>query len=199
MSHLSEEKLAELAARERNRSLPPLTNWESLSAELRDEGLIRSAQGYAIGSQWWMRVAAAVMLIAAGAVAGRYSMPVASPSSLGVARSDVPVQEASSTAPQGFKSTEEAWAVLNRAGEDYQRASAYLSEAGTKPNADSSTVYQARLAALDEMTSATRSALYSAPHDPVINQYYMSAMGAREATLRQLRTALPTNVRLDRF
>ena len=196
MSHLSEEKLAEFAAGERNRIGDPLTNWDSLSARLREEGVIRDARPRP-GGQWWMRAAAAVVLVASGAVAGRYALPAPTAPSA-VAPAAAPARPASNTGAT-FGSAEEAWAVLNRAGEDYQRASAYLAALETRPNADSSTIYQARLAALDEMTSATREALYSAPHDPVINQYYMAAMGAREATITQLRTALPTNVRLDRF
>ncbi len=199
MSHLSEERLAELAVSERNRAVLPLTNWDSLSARLRDEGIIRDPRRSVVSGSGWMRAAAAVMLVAAGAVAGRYAIPASTPRPAAPAQSVTPVRAVSNDAPQNFASPEEAWSVLNRAGEEYQRASAYLAASGAQPNADSSAVYQTRLAALDEMTSATRAAMYSAPHDPVINQYYMAAMGAREATLRQLQTSLPTNVRLDRF
>jgi hypothetical protein len=47
--------------------------------------------------------------------------------------------------------------------------------------------------------SSMRTALHEAPHDPVINQYYMATVGAREATLRQLGTALPAGRSLNRF
>jgi hypothetical protein len=55
--------------------------------------------------------------------------------------------------------------------------------------ADSSGVYQTRLAALDQVMRATESAREQAPNDPVINQYYLATMGAREATAQQLHTA----------
>jgi hypothetical protein len=45
-----------------------------------------------------------------------------------------------------------------------------------------------------------RGALKEAPQDPVINQYYLQTVGAREATLRQLGTTLrPAGVSLNRF
>jgi hypothetical protein len=45
-----------------------------------------------------------------------------------------------------------------------------------------------------------RGALKEAPQDPVINQYYLQTVGAREATLRQLGTTLrPAGVKLNRF
>lgn len=106
---------------------------------------------------------------------------------------------ASTTTPQ-FKSPEEAWATLNRAGEEYQRASAYLSAGNnvvTMPK-DPDT-YRTRLAALDNVMSAMGAALHEAPHDPVINQYYLATVGAREATLRQLGTTLPAGMKLSRF
>ena len=47
---------------------------------------------------------------------------------------------------------------------------------------DSSRIYSARLAALEKVGNAMESALQTAPHDPVINQYYLATMGARVAT-----------------
>jgi hypothetical protein len=38
-----------------------------------------------------------------------------------------------------------------------------------------------------------------APHDPVINGYYLTTIGQREATLRQLNTALPASLRLTSY
>src|SRR5256885_4130520 len=48
----------------------------------------------------------------------------------------------------------------------------------TSPGAvDSVSVYAARVAALDKIQDATERALQAAPHDPVINQYYLATMG----------------------
>lgn len=203
MSHLSEEELNILAERERNRAQLPLTNWESLSAQLREEGLIRDgivARGS--GNEWLLRAAAALLLIAGGAVAGRMSVQTSQPLATADAASS-PMNAAfasqrSDSVPT-FTSEEQAWAVLNRAGADYQAASAFLATREANTPVDSTKVYQARLAALDGMTSASQKALYQAPHDPVINQYYLAAQGAREATLRQLSTSLPSGVKLVKW
>jgi hypothetical protein len=199
MLHLSEEELTVLANRERNRAEHPLTNWESIAAELREEGIIRAvpARGQ-FRSGLLLRAAAAALLVAGGALAGRATVQKD-----GVAVS----QQTTAIEPQvvatadsvTFKSEDEAWEVLNRAGADYQRASAFLAAKDQNAPADSTSVYQARLVALDAMTSASRKALYNAPHDPVINQYYLAAQGAREATLRQLSTSLPSGTKLVKW
>ena len=59
--------------------------------------------------------------------------------------------------------------------------------------------YEARLAALDEIAATTRAALYRAPQDPLLNQYYLTTLGAREATLREIGAAMPTSRRLERY
>jgi hypothetical protein len=65
---------------------------------------------------------------------------------------------------------------------------------------DNPSQYRTRLAALDNVMAEIRGALKEAPQDPVINQYYLQTVGAREATLRQLGTTLrPAGVSLNRF
>jgi hypothetical protein len=56
-----------------------------------------------------------------------------------------------------------------------------------------------RLSALDRVSRTMREALSTAPYDPVINDFYLSSFGQREATLRQLNTVLPEGVRLNSF
>ena len=219
MLPLSEKELDELVARERERGSPPLTDWDSIATQLRAEGLIRdSALGGRLAARTWMQAAAAVLLVAGGVAAGRYtasasavqsvaSESAATPNSSGqtaaIARSASPENASAtavSTSAPEFKSPEEAWATLNRAGEEYQRASAYLSASNTDvPMPTTPDTYRTRLAALDNVMSEMRSALHEAPHDPVINQYYLATVGAREATLRQLGTTLPAGARLNRF
>jgi hypothetical protein len=58
---------------------------------------------------------------------------------------------------------------------------------------------KSRLAALDQMISTTRAAMREAPHDPVINGYYLTTVGQREVALRQLNTALPASLRSNSF
>lgn len=213
---LSENALDEMVARERERGAPPLTDWDSLSVRLRDEGLIRDSVPVRFTSQRWMQVAAGLVLAVGGVAAGRASagaslLPTTAST---VASTDVaPANVASNVASNGdatnaslisspsFKSPDEAWATLNRAGEEYQRASAYLSASNNPiPMPASPSQYRTRLAALDNVMTEIRGALKAAPQDPVINQYYLTTVSAREATLRQLGTTLrPEGVSLNRF
>ena len=209
MLPLSDTALDEMVARERERGAPPLTDWDSLSVRLRAEGLIRDRFVSRVTSNRWMQVAAGLALAVGGAAAGRasagaslipqQSAPVAQVTTEpGVQVSNV---SANTSAPAQFKSAEEAWDVLNRAGEEYQRASAYLSASNTGvPMPSNPSQYRTRLAALDGVMSEIRGAMKEAPQDPVINQYYLTTVSAREATLRQLGTTLrPAGVSLSRF
>lgn len=221
MLPLSDNELDDLVARERERGAPPLTDWDSLADRLRAEGLIRtpaSALGRRFGARSWMQAAAALLLVAGGAAIGRFTAgnpasenPAAqsaqSPNTTGQTAAVAATSEGQSataasvsTSASEFRSPEEAWATLNRAGEEYQRASAYLSASNTEvPMPTNPDTYRTRLAALDNVMTEMRSALHEAPHDPVINQYYLATVGAREATLRQLGTTLPAGARLNRF
>ena len=49
------------------------------------------------------------------------------------------------------------------------------------------------------MTAASRSALYRAPQDPLLNQYYLAFQAAREQTLQQLAVSLPAKRQLGRY
>ncbi len=184
MSHLSEEKLDELVAAERERQQPPLNDWRTIAARAREEGLIResSSGGWASG-QPWMRAAAAVLLLVGGIAIGRATIGLPSATA---STGAVNVSSPSTTptiAEASFASVEEASASLDRAARDYERASRFLAANNTSSsNKDSSAIYTARLAALDQMANATENALQTAPHDPVINQYYLATMGARVAT-----------------
>jgi hypothetical protein len=214
MLPLSESELDDLVARERERGAPPLTNWDSIAAQLRAEGLIKKNGFGGLNSRILMQAAAALLLVVGGAAIGRYTASRAvpnptksdqsafSPNTTGQsvqAAENVSNTNVSATVPE-FKSPEEAWATLNRAGEEYQRASAYLSASKTDvPMPTTPDTYRTRLAALDNVMTEMRSALHEAPHDPVINQYYLATVGAREATLRQLGTTLPAGARLNRF
>jgi hypothetical protein len=148
-----------------------------------------------------MRVAAAVLILAGGIGIGRYTE---APSS--AAGSTASATAASSagqavTKPTSFNSVEEAWATLDRASADYQSASAFLAarNSGAPVVTDSLSMYRARLAALEELMNATVAARQIAQRDPVINQYYLAALGAREATAQQLGAVRPADFRLKGF
>jgi hypothetical protein len=52
-----------------------------------------------------------------------------------------------------------------------------------------------RLAALDRTREVLNQALNEAPYDPVINGYYLSMVGQRDATLRMINTTAPASMR----
>src|SRR5260221_7997909 len=132
MLPLSENELDDLVARERERGAPPLTNWDSIAAQLRLDGLIKETGFGGLRTRVWMQMAAAVLLVVGGAAIGRYtaSRSVSNPtqsaqsafspnttgqSAIAAATVSNPDQSDQSFS---FKSPEEAWATLNRAGEE---------------------------------------------------------------------------------
>jgi hypothetical protein len=209
MSHLSEEQLDHIIAQERSREQPPLNEWRTIAARAREEGLIRETQAsrWWTSSRPWLQSAAAVLLLIGGIAIGRTT--IALPSALQTAANDptaavasngtsstaslnVPANSTSGNA--SFASVDQASAALNQAVKDYQRASEFLAVSNGSPGVrDSLAMYSARAAALDKIENATVSALQTAPHDPVINQYYLATMGARVATQQQL--AQPVGLR----
>ncbi len=211
MQPLSENALDDMVARERSLGAPPLTDWGSLSSRLRAEGLIRDPWMSRVTSSSMLKIAAGLLLAVGGAAIGRASagapvVPMQTSAASVPTPEPAPAAEGSSStsfassATMQFASPEQAWEVLNRAGEEYQRASAYLSENNNEvPLPPTTDQYRTRLAALDNVMTEMRGAMKEAPQDPVINQYYLATVGAREATLRQLGTVLPASARMNRF
>ena len=64
---------------------------------------------------------------------------------------------------------------------------------------DSPSAIRTRLAALDRARDVMGEALDAAPYDPVINGYYLTTLGQREATIRQLNTVLPASMRMTSY
>ena len=183
----------------------PLTRWDTLAPALRRE-LPSLASGPAPvrrASRWPMQAAAGLLLLAGGAMLGRTSagapaLPAgqsASATEGGAASAgDDPIFDSS------FASIAEARAAQQRYELRYQQAAAYLARHDSTTTGEGSPLaYRSRLAALDQVISTTREAMREAPHDPVINGYYLTTLGQREATLRQLNTALPASLRLNSF
>lgn len=170
----------------------PLTAWSQLAPQLRAEGIIVDAQRKPSLNVWAMRIAAGLALIVGGGLLGRATAP-----------SDAanPNFEMAAAPIAQYGSPDEAVRALNVAQQQYQSAAAFLASRDTLSrfvgmNQDS---YEARLAALDEIAATTRAALYRAPQDPLLNQYYLTTLGAREATLREIGAAMPTTRRLERY
>jgi hypothetical protein len=205
MSHLSEEQLDRIIDEERARQQQPLNEWRTIAARAREEGLIHEihASQWSASSRPWLQSAAAILLLVGGIAIGRAT--IALPSA--VEASTVPASTASVAGAAGarassrsapgnatFASAEEASATLNQAVATYQRASEYLAaNSASVGSGDSLAMYSARAAALDKIENATVSALRTAPHDPVLNQYYLATMGARVAT--QQLVARPVGLR----
>jgi len=189
MSQLSEEQLDQIVAVERSRAQEPLNEWRTIAARAREEGLIRQEIGQRWSGQPWMQAAAAVLLLVGGIAIGRTTLglPTANPTQA-VAATPTSTSRPAATqtdAPTGFNfaSVDEASTALDRAVREYQTASQYLAANNVSVRTrDSAAIYTARAAALDKIVNATESALQTAPHDPVINQYYLATMGARAAT-----------------
>jgi hypothetical protein len=195
----AQRHLRALARDETRRLDAPLTRWETLGPRLRAEGLMRDVPPSRGGMHWVRRVAAAVVLVAGGVLAGRLSVHGGGFSGSAASIANASLGQLHDSVPI-FRSPDEALATLTRAEQEYRHAAAYLVASGpSAPADDQRETYRARLAALDEVAQTTQAALADAPHDPVLNQYYMSSVNAREATLRQLSGALPVGMRLDRY
>jgi hypothetical protein len=199
-----------------------LTRWESIAGALTDERLVGTtvtaapersgtipARGRTVRFlRTPMRAAAGILLLASGAVIGRLSagpLPFG-PSGSTTASTSTPSGGAAATLvarlPDSvtFASVEEARVTQLRSELLYQQAAAFLARHDTAGQFDYNPgVMKSRLAALDQMISTTREAMREAPHDPVINGYYLTTVGQREATLRQLNTVLPASLRSNSF
>lgn len=206
-SELAAYRLLVATARdERRRIAPALTEWDTLRAALDTEGLITSPLARSRRArqvQWVQRVAGVAMLLASGTVAGRLSagMPLSraitwqEPASGGDA-SRVPV---GSQDEGNFDSAESAYAQLQEAQQLYDNAATWLSAHDTTSSIGASEQYRTRLAALDLASQTFEQALTDAPEDPILNQYFMATMNAREVAIRRLGTTLPVGARVGRF
>lgn len=196
----------------------PLTAWSQLGPQLRAAGLIVDAsvpqasvpQVHAPANvpggpmlvalprrqspalRWALRIAAGLALLVGGGAVGRMTAPAPSFDSTLLPAAN---------AVANYASPDDAVRALTVAQQQYQSAAAFLASQDTTSrfiglNRDT---YEARLAALDEIAALTRAALYRAPQDPMLNQYYLTTLGAREATLRELGASMPDSRRLERY
>lgn len=216
--------LVAMARSEREAIGIPLTRWDAIADALsndtavgapvlpmREVGPVAVPRGRAVRFlRVPMQAAAGVLLLAGGAVAGRVSAgapafpvgvvasPSATPSAVSDGGQDTPVARRRDSVT--FASIEEARSAQLRSETLYQQAAAFLAEHDTTGAQDYNPVMvKSRLAALDQMISTTRAAMREAPHDPVINGYYLTTVGQREAALRQLNTVLPASLRSNSF
>lgn len=199
----AQRKLSRLAAAAGSGSIAPLSNFDALVPRMRAEGLIDPADRRAKVRQWALRIAAAVGFVVVGAGVGRMSAGAPLPlvaSSTGTSNPVALVQEASNTGTT-FRSADEAVKAMQASQLVYQNAAAFLASQDTTQhfNGLNTEAYRTRLAALDDMAAASRTALYRAPQDPLLNQYYLAFQAAREQTLQQLAVSLPAKRQLGRY
>jgi hypothetical protein len=206
----------------------PLTAWSQLAPQLRAEGMIVDASRSAGGAPtpdaptadtptlsgapimpfmktdakkpklqlYALRAAAGFALIFGGAVVGRVSAGVPFADTKQEFTAALPVQENAQYTNPG-----EALQALTVAQQQYQSAAAFLAAQDTNSRfvGMNQERYRARLDALDEIAATTRAALYRAPQDPMLNQYYLTTLGAREATLREIGATMPDTRRMERY
>lgn len=189
----------------------PLTRWDAIAAELAlpaPQAAVTTARAARRQNTWMMQAAAGLLLVAGGAMAGRISagaglLPqVASVSAVSTPARNVSQGEGPRIDDSvSFASVDEARAAQLRYEQAYQQAAAYLAQYDTPAgfSGGSQVAYRSRLAALDRVLTTTSQAIREAPHDPVLNGYYLTTLGQREATLRQLNTALPASIRVNSF
>jgi hypothetical protein len=142
---------------------PPREAWARLDARLRREGLLRPR----MRRLWTVRAAAGVALFLAGTLVGT-------------------AFERPAERGAGLAQAADAEETLRNAEAAYLQAlTRYAELTGIEDDFDP----YSRLAALEGIVMTTRTALESAPADPVINTYHLAAVGQREAMLRQLAAA----------
>jgi hypothetical protein len=207
--------LVAMAHAERDAIGLPLTRWDAIASALAADSPTDARPIIALApptartrmrrfTRMPLQAAAAVLLVAGGVVAGRMTASV--PTVPALARGDgaersTPVRNVGMSADSVFfSSIDEAREAQSRSEAIYQQAAAFLAEHDSGGAADGNpVVVQSRLAALDQVISTTREAMRQAPHDPVINGYYLTTLGQREATLRQLNTVMPVSLRPNSF
>lgn len=193
----------------------PLTAWSQLAPQLRAEGIIVDAARTTptLGGApmvpfmkaeskkpklqlWALRTAAGFALIFGGALVGRMSAGVPFVGAKQQFTAALPVDQDAQ-----YSNPSEALQALTVAQQQYQAAAAFLAAQDTTSRfvGMNQERYRARLDALDEIAATTRAALYRAPQDPMLNQYYLTTLGAREATLREIGATMPDTRRMERY
>ena len=198
------------AGEEYSRIGAPLTTWEKLRPALIADGVIDVDEARRILSsgrrRWSMnaawQVAAAVLLVVGGYAAGRLSSGNSSVPGLssGGATATTTTEVASNPETVRFTSVSQAREARRVYESLFQSASAYIAANDTAAfTPDTPAALRTRLATLDRVEEAVREAMPHAPADPVINGYYLTTLGQKEAALQQLNASLPSSMRINVF
>lgn len=197
--------LADLSTAASARIGAPLTSWESLRPALLADGVIDRGRGLELRarrvSRPWLQAAAAVLLVAGGAMAGRYSAnrTIFANGSDSVTPTAAPVAAVVDTATPTFASVDDARAARDRYQVLYQNAMAFIAQEQDSTPTTTAAAKRVRLAALDRANQVFSEAMNEAPDDPVITGAYLTTAGQREATLRQLATIAPASMRINSY
>lgn len=198
----AQRNLVELAASSGAHIGAPLTSWESLRPILVADGVIDRGRGSPFRAHAvkrpWLQAAAAVLLVAGGMMAGRST--VGAPILPVTTHAAAPPAASPADSAPTFASVEDARAAQARSQAVFQTATAFLAQNDTGGHViDSPSAIRTRLSALDRAADVMGKALDAAPYDPVINGYYLTTLGQREATIRQLNTVLPASMRMTSY
>ena len=198
---VAQRKLARMAAAAGPVTDGPLSSFDALVPRLKAEGLIAAPERRVVIMKWTIRAAASLALVTGGVFAGRMSVSGAASSQQAQVAQSGAMSDGSSVANAqsiaSFRTPDDAVKALSASQQTYQSAAAYLAAQDTTSHfiGLNENTYRARLVALDDIIAATRAALYQAPQDPVLNQYYQGTLSARQATLVQLRGVTPVAAR----
>jgi hypothetical protein len=197
----AQRKLARMAAAAGPVSDGPSSSFDALVPRLKAEGLIAAPARRATVIKWTVRAAASLALVTGGVLAGRMSVTpavLAQQANTAQAGGSNDGSSVANAQPiSSFRTPDDAVQALSASQQTYQSAAAYLAAQDTTSHfiGLNENTYRARLTALDDIIAATRAALYQAPQDPVLNQYYQGTLSARQATLVQLRGVTPVAAR----
>jgi hypothetical protein len=195
---VAQRKLARMAAAAGPLTDGPISNFDALVPRLKAEGLIAHEDRRAVAIRWTMRAAASLALVTGGVLAGRMSVKGQGGAVAQGAETTGGASLVAGAQPvSSFRTPDDAVKALSLSQQTYQSAAAYLAAQDTNSHfiGLNENTYRTRLTALDDILAATRAALYQAPQDPVLNQYYQGTLSARQATLVQLRGVMPVSAR----
>jgi hypothetical protein len=157
---------------------PPGSQWPILQSRMMTEGLLRDSPAASAGTRGKLiRIAAALALFLGGLVSGALLDGSEGRAAMGGGNVLPPALAISARTPaeagEQLRTAEELYlAALTRYAELTQHGS-YVDPLN-------------RLAALEGIMLTAQAALRDAPADPVINGYLLTAMGQRDAMLRQI-------------
>jgi hypothetical protein len=195
--------LVELAVNNSASIAAPLTSWDALRPALAQDGVIdggkRTPAARHRSGRPWLQAAAAVLLVGGGLVGGRLSAGASPLPRAAVTATQTASANATADSLSHFRSVEDARVAQTQAQLLYQNATAFIAQQDTMTAAESPAAMRTRLAALDRTRRVLGEALKQAPYDPVINGYYLTTIGQREATMRQMNVVSPASMRLTTY